>query len=201
MTTDKDLQALLGSFHQDFELEEKARAELMSRCRHRELRKRQLLLQEGDVCRHLSFVIKGCFRMFAVDHTGKESIISFFVENDWVADLGSFYEEEPSRTYIEAIEPSAILQLSRQDVYFLYTHSLKFNLMIRVMVENKFVELQSRVLQQISSSAESNYLSFLKRYPELSQRIPNTYIASYLGITPEFLSKIRKKLAAKAKRS
>jgi CRP-like cAMP-binding protein len=99
--------------------------------------------------------------------------------------------------YIEAIEPSTILQIEQQDLYFLYSNIPKLSIAFKVIIENKYVELQNRVLQNFSSTAQQRYLSFLEQYPHLSNRLPNTQIASYMGITPEFLSKIRKDLSKK----
>ena len=112
-------------------------------------------------------------------------------------EIDSFYNEKPSRVFIEAIEPSIILQITKPDLINLFMSNPKFNRNFRVIIENRFVELENRVLQAISSTAEERYLTFLNQYPKLSQRLPNTQIASYLGITPEFLSKIRKEISKK----
>lgn len=154
-----------------------------------------MILQEGLPCRHYTFVVEGCFRMYAIDDKGTEHNIQFAAENDWIADIGSFHSGKPSRVFIEAIEASEIIQIEQQDLYFLYLHVPKLDRIFKVIIENKFVELQNRVLQNISSTAQQRYLSFLEQYPNLSRRLPNIQIASYLGITPEFLSKIRKDLS------
>lgn len=156
-----------------------------------------MILYEGIICRHYSFVVKGCFRMYGIDDKGKEHNIQFAAENDWITDIGSFYSDKPSKLYIEAIEPSVILQIEKLDLYFLYISIPKISIIFKVIIENKFVELQNRVLQNISSTAQQRYLSFLEQYSNLALRLPNTQIASYLGITPEFLSKIRKELSSK----
>jgi CRP-like cAMP-binding protein len=135
--------------------------------------------------------------MFSVDGKGTEHNIQFAAENDWISDIGSFYSEKPSKLYIEAIEPSLVLQIEKADLLFLYTNFSRINRNFRVIIENKFVELQNRVLQNISSTAEDRYTTFLEQYPDLSNRLPSTQIASYLGVTPEFLSKVRKGLSAK----
>lgn len=135
--------------------------------------------------------------MFSVDGKGAEHNIQFAAENDWISDIGSFYSEKPSKLYIEAIEPSLVLQIDKKDLLFLYTNFGRINRNFRVIIENKFVELQNRVLQNISSTAEERYTTFLEQYPELSKRLPSTQIASYLGVTPEFLSKVRKGLSTK----
>ncbi|MGF7077053.1 CRP-like cAMP-binding protein [Mucilaginibacter sp. SG538B] len=170
---------------------------LSERVTHRKIKRRQMILQEGFVCKHYTFVEKGCFKMYGIDEKGTEHNLSFAAENDWVADLGSFYSGKPSKLFIEAIEPSTILQIEKQDLLYLFVNSRKFDRNFRVIAEEKFIELQIRLLQNFSSNAEHRYLDFLEQYTELSSRLPNTQIASYLGITPEFLSKIRKGVSLK----
>ncbi len=133
--------------------------------------------------------------MYGVDAKGAEHNIQFAAENDWIADIGSFHSGKTSGFFIEAIEPSLVLQIEKQNLYFLYTNIPKLDRIFKVIVENKYAELQNRVLQNISSTAQERYLTFLEQYPKLSLRLPNTQIASYLGITPEFLSKVRRELA------
>ena len=135
--------------------------------------------------------------MYGVDDKGYEHNIQFAAENDWIMDIGSFHSQKTSKLNIEAVENSKILQISQIDLYLLYTQIPKLDRIFKVIIENKFIELQNRVLQNFSSTAEQRYLSFLEQYPHLSNRLPNTQIASYLGITPEFLSKIRKGLSKK----
>lgn len=157
----------------------------------RRIKRRQFILQENDICNHFTFVVEGCLKMYGVDNNGNEHNLQFAAENDWIADIGSLHKEQPSKLYIEAIEPSLILQIARKDLWHLYNNYPKFDRNFRVIIENKFIELQNRVLQNISSTAQERYETFLEQYPHLSTRLPNTQIASYLGITPEFLSKIR----------
>jgi CRP-like cAMP-binding protein len=154
-------------------------------------RKRQYILQEGDVCNVFNFVVNGCLRMYKIDEAGTTHIIQFAIEEWWISDMGSFYAMQPSEMNIEAIEDTTVLQIKHSDVLDLYTNAPKFNHLFRVLVENSLIGMQKRLLQTISSDARVRYESFLKQYPTLANRIPNTYIASYLGITPEFLSKIR----------
>lgn len=170
---------------------------LEGRISERKIKRRQFILQEGDVCKHYSFVVEGCFKMYGVGKKGTEHNIQFSAENEWIADIGSFHSEKPSKLFIEAIEPSVILQIKKQDLLFLYVNLSKFDRNFRVIIEDKFIELQNHVLQNISSTAEERYLAFVDKYPKLALRLPNTQIASYLGITPEFLSKVRKDLSLK----
>lgn len=126
--------------------------------------------------------------------SGKEHNLQFAIENWWIGDIGSFHGDTPTRLNIEALENSIILQIKKEDQLKLFVDYPKFNRIFRVLAENAMVGLQQRVLQNISSTAEERYLDFLARYPQLFNRISNVQIASYLGVTPEFLSTIRKKL-------
>ncbi|WP_037302092.1 Crp/Fnr family transcriptional regulator [Runella limosa] len=191
------MERLLTHFQRYIPLIEDEKRLLEPRVRARKIKRRQMILQEGFVCKHYTFVVEGCFKMYGVDDKGYEHNIQFAAEGDWIADIGSFHSQKPSRLFIEAIEPSEIIQIEQQDLYFLYINIPKLDRIFKVIIENKFVELQNRVLQAFSSTAEQRYLSFLEQYPHLTNRLPNTQIASYLGITPEFLSKIRKNLSRK----
>ena len=189
------IDLLFASFDNYLPLDPTEREDLSQRVIERKIKKRQFILQENDVCKHYTFVAKGCFKKYHVDKKGSEHNLQFAAENDWIMEIDSFYSEKPSRVYIEAIEPSTILQIAKKDLLYLFTHNPKFDRNFRVIVENRFVQLENRILQAISSTAEERYLTFLNQYPHLSSRLPSTQIASYLGITPEFLSRIRKKLA------
>jgi CRP/FNR family transcriptional regulator, anaerobic regulatory protein len=172
-------------------------SELESRLTEKRVKRRQFILQEGDVCKQYTFVVNGCFKMYKVDNKGQEHNLQFSIENGWIGDIGSFHSEKPSELYIEALEQSTILQITKPDLTLLYTNFPKFDRIFRVLIENAFVSLQKRVLQNISSTAEERYLDFLKNYPNLFNRISNVQIASFIGVTPEFLSKIRKNIASK----
>ncbi|MDH6250350.1 CRP-like cAMP-binding protein [Chryseobacterium sp. H1D6B] len=191
------IQPLIDYFKKYLPLNSEEINLLAERVTPRKIKRRQMILQEGFVCRHYTFVEKGCFKMYGIDEKGTEHNLRFAAEKDWVADLGSFYSEKPSKLFIEAIEPSTILQIEKQDLLYFFLNSPKFDRNFRVIVEEKFIELQNRLLQNFSSNAEQRYLDFLEQYTELASRLPNTQIASYLGITPEFLSKIRKDISLK----
>ncbi len=170
---------------------------LEERLIERNIKRKQFILQEGDVCKHYTFIVRGCFKMYKADNKGNEHNLQFSTEDGWIGDMGSFYSGKKSELYIEAMEPSIILQIAKDDLFFLFTHYPKFNVKFRILVENAFIRLQQRVLQNISSTAEERYVDFMANYPNLFNRISNVQIASYLGITPEFLSKIRRELASK----
>lgn len=191
------IQPILEEFKKHLPFNDEEAALMESRVVHRKVKRRQTILQEGMICKHYYFVVKGCFRMYSIDEKGIEHNIQFAAENDWITDVGSFYSDKPSKLYIEALEPSVILQIEKLDLYFLYISIPKLVRIFKVIIEKKFVELQNRVLQNISSTAQQRYLSFVEQYSNLAHRLPNTQIASYLGITPEFLSKIRKELSSR----
>ena len=154
-------------------------------------RRRQYVLQEGDICTKFNFVVRGCLRMYKIDDKGNMHILQFTAENRWLTDLGSFYGKNVSKLNIDAIEDTMILQISYDNLIAIYKQAPKFDRIFIVMIENSFIALQERLLQNISSTAEERYLSFMQMYSHLSNRLPQTQIAAFLGISPEFLSRIR----------
>jgi len=145
------------------------------------------------LCNQFIFVVHGCLRMYKIDDKGGIHILQFAAENYWIIDLGSFHGRKPSTLNIDAIEDTVVLQISRDDLVTLYTTAPKFDRIFRVLVENSFVRLQERLLQSISSTAEERYQSFLANYPHLLNRLSLVQIASFIGITPESLSRLRNK--------
>jgi len=158
------------------------------------LRKRQYLLQAGDVCRFENFVSKGLLRAYTIDNKGAEHILMFAPEDWWISDLFSFLSDSPSAMHIDALEDSEIISIEKPDLEKLYIEIPKLERLMRILFQKAFVAQQQRILASISQSAEERYTSFIKRYPSLEQRIPQTQIASYLGVTPETLSRVRKQL-------
>jgi CRP/FNR family transcriptional regulator, anaerobic regulatory protein len=177
-------------------LDEEARRALSEKVTSKKIRRRQYLLQEGDICRHYNFVLKGCLRMYLVDGKGTEHVLQFAIENGWIADIGSLHLDQPSRFNIDALEPAEVLRIAKEDLIELYVKHPAFDRYFRVLTENAFIGMQHRVLQNISTTAEERYLLFLEKYPHLFNRIPLVQIASFIGVTPEFLSKIRRNLMA-----
>ena len=190
-----NVEPLIKYFSSYMPLSEEEITTLESLFVQRNIKRRQFILHEGDVCKLNTFVVEGCFRMYLVDKNGKEHNLQFAVENWWIGDIGSFHSGEPSSLYIEALENSTILQIKKDDQLKLFIEHPKFNRIFRVFTENALVSYQKRILQNISSTAEERYLDFVEQYPFFFNRISNVQIASFLGVTPEFLSTIRKKLS------
>ena len=193
---DKDLsqasiEPLLNYFDRLIPLN-KAEKELVTEKFHPRLyRKRQYVLQEGDICTQFNFVVRGCLRTYKIDDKGSTHILQFATENYWINDLGSFHGVKPSFLNIDALEDTVVLQISRDNLITLYKEAPKFDRIFRVLVENAFVRLQERLLQSISSTAEDRYQSFLNLYPHLINRLSQVQIAAFIGISPEFLSRLR----------
>ena len=135
--------------------------------------------------------------MYKVDEKGNTHILQFAAENWWLSNIGSFHERKPSELNIDALEDKMVLQISHENLLSLYTNASKFDRIFRVVIEKSFVSLQKRLLQNISSTAEERYNSFLDSYSHLTNRLPQTQVASFLGITPEFLSRLRNKQSKK----
>jgi CRP-like cAMP-binding protein len=161
------------------------------------LKRKAYLLQAGEICLTESFITKGCVRTYTIDHNGFEHIVSFGVENWWVGDLYSFVTATPAAYFIDALEDTELWQLSKPALDTLYKEVPKFERFFRIRLQNAFIAQQRRINQNLSFTAAQRYLYFIEKYPGLEQRIPQKQVAAYLGITPEFLSMIRRKLAGK----
>ena len=157
----------------------------------RKLRKRQYFLQEGDVCKYIGFIVKGSARTFTVDEKGHEHILKLAVENWWLADFESFYRLTPSRFNIEALEDLDILQSTNAEIEDFLKQIPAFSAMSNVISQNNTIASQKRI-QNISYSAEERYEEFISDYPYFLQRFPQSMIASYLGLSSETLSRIKK---------
>jgi CRP-like cAMP-binding protein len=189
------VEPLLNYFERLIPLNREEKELVTEKFHPRLFRKRQYALQEGDVCTQFYFIVRGCMRMYKIDEKGSVHILQFAAENYWIIYLGSFHKEKPSELNIDALEDTMVLQISRSDLISLYLQAPKFDRIFRVLIENSFVRLQERLLQNISSTAEDRYHSFLETYPHLVNRLSQTQIAAFLGITPEFLSRLRNKLS------
>jgi len=164
---------------------------------YRKIKKKELIIREGDVVRHDHFVLQGCFKTYSVDDKGDEHIIMFAPEDWWTGDLYSFLTERPSGFYTEALEDSEILQISKTNHEILYDKVPKFERFFRIIFQNALVTQFNRIDQNLSMTADEKYLEFRIKYPQLEQRLPQKQIAAFLGITPEFLSMIRRKMMTK----
>jgi CRP-like cAMP-binding protein len=165
------------------------------RFKPRKVAKKEYLLRAGEVCRFEGFVIRGCFRLFSTDQEGKENVMYFAVEDWWITDIDSFTTQTPAHLSIQALEDSEVLLIGKADKDALYDEMPKVEKLFRIMTQKTLVALQRRLIRNHSFTAEERYRHFIATYPGIAQRLTNLHIASYLGITHEFVSKIRRKLA------
>jgi len=168
---------------------------VISHFKHKILNKKQYLLEQGSVSRYEYFVIKGCLKTVNSNAAGEESILFFSTENWWVGDLYSFWTGNPSNYSIIALEDCELLYIDNDSLEKLYVMVPKMERYFRILLKNAYIASQSRIVSNLGQTAEERYSEFTTRYPDLEQRIPQYMVASYLGITPEFLSKIRRKIA------
>ncbi len=166
----------------------------------KKLKRKEFLLKEKEFCTSLSYVQSGCLKIHTVDEEGVEHIIFFALEDWWAVDLKSFVSDTSARFSIEAMEDCELLQLSHMDFNKLLEKIPKLEKWFRILLQNALIASENRIDHKLSKKAEARYLEFLKKYPTLESRIPQRQIAAYLGITPEFLSKL-KALQWKAKKS
>jgi CRP-like cAMP-binding protein len=155
------------------------------------LRKKQFLLKEGDVSRYQYYVNSGCLRTYTIDEKGQEHVIQFSIEDWWSGDMYSFLTQTPARYNIEALEDSELFCLEKPALEELYIRIPKFEKFFRHLLQNAFISMQERINATLSQPADERYCAFIERYPKMEQRLPLKQIASYLGITPESLSRIR----------
>ena len=156
-------------------------------------KKKEFLLKAGEISQHLAFVNQGCFRTYSIDKTGEEHVLQFSLEDWWVSDAYSALTQKPSSLFIEALEDAEVYLIDNQAIEQIYIDIPKFERYFRILAQNRFIALQERVNGELSASAEERYLDLLTRYPTLPQRVPQQYIASYLGIQPPSLSRIKRK--------
>ena len=162
--------------------------------RSKSLASGEFLLREGDVCKYQSFVVNGCLKTYYQDENGFEHIIDFSIEEWWADDLYSFLTQTASKSNIKAIEDTDILQIGRFDLDLLYQKIPKFERFFRILFQNAYIAQREQINLALSASAKERYLMFIKKKPYAENRFSQKDIASYLGVTPQFLSTLKKKL-------
>lgn len=154
-----------------------------------------ILLREGEVCQHVIFVTRGCLRSYVVDKNGKEHIVQFAPENWWISDQSSMLNQEPAMYFIDAIQESDIL-IAERGFQEKFAEIIQAGApMLQSLLLGSYKAMQKRLIYLLSASAEERYLDFIRTYPTIALHVPQKMIASYLGITPESLSRIRKDIA------
>lgn len=155
--------------------------------------KKDFLLSEGQPCQFNYFIVKGCFRLYLCTENGKEQVIQFGIENWWITDYSSYTSGRPSKFYIQAIETSEIFYISRNEQELLFEKIPRLESYFRKNLERAYAASLTRIEYLFLLSGEERYRNFAKVYPGFVQRVPQYMLASFLGISPEYLSEIRKK--------
>jgi CRP-like cAMP-binding protein len=163
----------------------------------KKLRKKQYLLQEGDVCKSVAFVEKGALRSYTVDEKGNDHIVQFALEGWWISDMYSLLTGEPATQNIDAIEDCELVLIGKQAQEDLMSKIPKFEHYMRLLLQNALIAAQRRLNQMASMTTEERYTKLVNAYPDIVQRIPQHMIASYMGLTPETLSRARKQMSRK----
>ncbi len=153
---------------------------------------KQYITWEGDVCKHITFINKGCCRIFNIDKNGFEHILHFSSQDYWVGDLYSIVTQKPGVLFIQAMEETEVLQITKTDLDNLYLKIPKFERMFRLLAENAYVQTQNRVMEGMGLTAKERYAIFNKKYDAIKHLLPQKQIALYLGVTPEFFSRMKK---------
>ncbi len=158
------------------------------------VKKKKDLLAPEQVCKYIYFIVKGCVRSYCVDNKGSEHIYQIRMDNNWISDLESFFSQSPSKYYIEAIEDTSMLRISYDRLEKLYDEVPAIERYFRILFQKAYLNALERLNATMWESAHERYKKMLKEHPDMFQRVPLVYIASYLGITPESLSRIRKQM-------
>ncbi len=160
----------------------------------KELAKKEILLFKGDTSNHMRFITEGCLRSYYINEEGQEYIVQLGIKNWWVNDLFSYLTKTPAQHFVQALQPTIVLQVHRDTLENLFKTVPVMERFFRIKMQNAYVANQNRTLKSMSETAELRYLNFMKKYRDIEQVVPQYMVASYLGITPEHLSTIRKRL-------
>lgn len=194
----KEYKPILNNVKKYVDLNNEDEEQLTSIIRTTTIKKRQFIVQPNFTCTHQTYVLKGAFRAYFVNNEGIDHTIQFAIEDWFISDFNSYIHQTPASLFVEALEDSIVQQMAYTDVEKLCTNNPKFEKFFRLIAQKSFAFSQRRILSNLGKSAEERYLEFLSLYPLIVQRVPQYALASYLGMSAEFLSKIRKRLVKKS---
>jgi len=190
-------ELLLNAIAKHVTLTEAEQQQLLSVLSYKKVKKKQFLHQEGDISKQAIFVTSGCLRSYSIDKNGFEHILQFAPPGWWISDMRSIIKQEPGILYIDAVDDSDIILLSKTDLDKLYSSIPKLERFFRILAENALATYQHRLIDNLSLSAMERYGNFCKLYPTLIEKLPQKQVAAYIGVTPEFLSKMVNKVPSK----
>lgn len=193
-----DFSLILDNVSKHISLDNEEQEYFTSLLEMQKVKRKAFLVRKGETAKYTYFITKGCLRNYEIDREGVVHIGLFAIEDWWISDLQSFLTQAPSFGFVDAIEETEVLRLSKTNYENLFEKVPKFERFFRIIHQNAFIALKNRLIDNLSLTAEERYLNFINKYPQFNQRIPQKQIAAYLGITPEFLSMLRSRMARKS---
>jgi len=184
-------QKLTDHIQREVTLAESEVAHFISSFEKNKAKKRQFIIQPNFTAHYRHFVVQGTFRAYVIDENGNDNTIAFAIEDEWITDCTSYINQQPATMFVAALEDSITLRIAFEKEQELKKENHKFETFFRVMAEQGLSIQRQRIVANLTMSAEERYNDFMKQYGHLAQRLPQYAIASFLGMTPEFLSKIR----------
>jgi len=188
------MEALLQNIAKHVSLTKEEEALFCSKVEVKHFKSKSILLNAGEICKHSYFVNSGMLRSFNINDNIVEHVLSFACEGWWISDLYSLISQKPGNLFIEVLEDAEVVELSKENQELLYIAIPKLERFFRILIENSLVAHQQRLMDNLSLSAEERFDKFCKKYPTLIQKIPQKHIASFIGVTPEFLSKMKSRM-------
>jgi CRP-like cAMP-binding protein len=192
---------LIENIRQYINLSSSDEQEIWKRCTPREFKRGEFINVEGEVNRFTNFIVSGSSRVYYIDPEGVEHVVQLGIEGWWVGDFPSFITQTPATMFTEALEKTSLIAFSYDDLQEVYSTVPKMERFFRILIQKAYASFHKRTLEALSLNAEERYLSFSEAYPLLDQRISQKHIASYLGMTPEFLSTLKKRILTKRRES
>lgn len=186
------MQKLIANIEKHISLREREKTYLLSVIKIRQLKRKEFLMRQGGQCTSIYFVNEGSLRCYYLGEDSKESSIMFAFPGWWITDMRCFIQELPSDTYIQALEKTEVAEITKSDYDQLFVEIPAFDRLFRILMQNAYIREQTRVFDHMTCSAKERYKRFVSKYPRIEQLISQKHIASYLGITPEFLSYLKR---------
>jgi CRP-like cAMP-binding protein len=187
------IETLVNHINKDVKLDSHGTQKLSSILLFKELNKKEFLIKPGETANFMNFIVQGCMRSYYLDENAQEHTLQLGIEEWWINDLYSYLSQKQSRMYVQALEKTMLIQLPRVELEKLYIEVPEMSHFFRAKIQSAYVATQERVIDSMSDNAYERYKNFIKMYRDIEQRVPQYIIASYLGVTPEFLSYLRKK--------
>ncbi len=188
------MELLLKSIAKHVVLNEEEQNFLCSKITQKTFKAKEFLLKENEFCYQSFFVVSGIVQSYNIDEQGVKHTLSLATTGWWIADMYSFLSGKPGQLYIEAIENTTVYCLRKEDQQILFDQIPKIDRYFRILIENSLIANQQRIIDNLSLTAEERYERFCEKYPTIKDKVPQIHIASYLGVTPEFFSKMKRKL-------